>query len=168
MYSTYGNYGTTYGTASSVAGSAVAAIAIFTIIWSIICIAIAVVTIIGMWKMFTKAGEEGWKAIIPVYNIYTLCKIVGVSPWWILIVFGGSILTLIPILGILVGLALCAAGIYFGILIAKSTANAFGKDTGFAVGLYFLGPIFYCILGFGKAKYEGAKPMNDIIFKNAK
>lgn len=56
--------------------------------------------------------------------------------------------------------------IYLNILIAKSTANAFGKDTGFAIGLYFLSPIFYCILGFGKAKYEGANPMNDVIFKN--
>jgi hypothetical protein len=48
---------------------------------------------------------------------------------------------------------------------AKSTANAFGKGTGFAVGLFFIAPIFYCILGFGKDKYIGANPMNDIIFK---
>lgn len=156
-----------YGTTASSAEAA-GALAIFgglMIVWAIICLAIAIVTIIGMWKVFTKAGEEGWKSIIPVYNIYTLCKIIGVSPWWILIVFGAGVLSAIPILGILIGLAEMVAAVYFGILVAKSTANAFGKDTGFAVGLYFLGPIFYCILGFGKAKYEGAKPMNDIIFK---
>ena len=133
------------------------------IAYMIICIAIAVVAAIGMWKVFTKAGEKGWKSIIPVYNMYTLCKIIGVNPWWILIVFLSSIVTFIPIIGVLAAMAVV---IYLNILVAKSTANAFGKDTGFAIGLYFLSPIFYCILGFGKAKYEGANPMNDVIFKN--
>ena len=133
------------------------------IAYMIICIAIAVVAAIGMWKVFTKAGEKGWKSIIPVYNMYTLCKIIGVNPWWILIVFLSSIVTFIPIIGVLAAMAIV---IYLNILVAKSTANAFGKDTGFAIGLYFLSPIFYCILGFGKAKYEGANPMNDVIFKN--
>lgn len=131
----------------------------------LIALAVAVVSIIGMWKMFTKAGEEGWKSIIPVYNAITLCKIVGVNPWWILIVFVSGLLSIIPILGYLVYLAVI---IYFSVLLSVSTANSFGKDTGFAVGLFFLSPIFYCILGFGSAKYEGAKPMNDIIFKNNK
>ena len=137
----------------------------FFIIFALIVLAIAVVSIIGMWKMFTKAGEEGWKSIIPVYNAITLCKIVGVSPWWILITFVAGLLSIIPILGSLIQLAVT---IYFGILLAVSIANSFGKDTGFAVGIFFLAPIFYCILGFGSAKYEGAKPMNDIIFKNNK
>lgn len=153
-----------YGTTASSA-EATGILALFAglgIVMWIIGLAICVVTIIGMWKLFTKAGKEGWKSLIPVYNIYTLCEIIGVSPWWILIVFVGGLVCIIPVLG---WLAYMAAAIYFGILVAKSTANAFGKDTGFAVGLYFLGPIFYCILGFGKAKYEGAKPMNDIIFK---
>jgi hypothetical protein len=162
MTYTYGNYGTT---TTSYDGAGLAVFGALWIVYMLICIAIAVVTIIGMWKVFTKAGEEGWKSLIPVYNMYTLCKIIGVSPWWILITFVGGLVCIIPILGYL---AYMAATIYFGILVAKSTANAFGKDTGFAVGLYFLGPIFYCILGFGKAKYEGAKPMNDIIFKNNK
>ena len=137
----------------------------FMLVFLLIGLAVAVVTIIGMWKMFTKAGEEGWKSIIPIYNSIVLCKIVGVSPWWILISFVSGLLSFIPILGSLLQLAVT---IYFGILLAKSTANSFGKDTGFAVGLFFLSSIFYCILGFGSAKYEGAKPMDDIIFKNNK
>ena len=135
------------------------------IIIALIAIAVAVVTIIGLWKVFTKAGEEGWKAIIPIYNVYTLCKITGVNPYWILIVFVSSFVSFIPIIGSLLQLAV---SVYFGILLAKSTANSFEKDTAFAVGLYFLSPIFYCILGFGDAKYVGAKPMDDIIFKNNK
>lgn len=159
MYSTYGTY-TTNGAAE--AGAGLALFGGLFIIYMLVCLAIVAVTIIGMWKVFTKAGKEGWKSLIPVYNMYTLCEIIGVSPWWILIVFVGGLVCIIPVIG---WLAYMAAAIYFGILVAKSTANAFGKDTAYAVGLYFLGPIFYCILGFGKAKYEGAKPMNDIIFK---
>ena len=151
-----------YGTTSSVDTGSLALFGAGMLIYSLVCIAIAVVAIIGMWKVFTKAGKEGWKSLIPIYNLYTLCEIVGVSPWWILIVFVGGLVCIIPIIG---WLAYMVATVYFGILLAKSTANAFGKDTGFAVGLYFLAPIFFCILGFGKAKYEGAKPMNDIIFK---
>ncbi len=153
-----------YGITSSVAkGEGLELFNGIMIAYMIICIAIAVVAAIGMWKVFTKAGEKGWKSIIPVYNMYTLCKIIGVNPWWILIVFLSSIVTFIPIIGVLAAMAVV---IYLNILVAKSTANAFGKDTGFAIGLYFLSPIFYCILGFGKAKYEGANPMNDVIFKN--
>ena len=154
----------TYNT-NNVDTGALAVLGGFFIIIMLISLAIAIVSIIGMWKMFTKAGEEGWKSIIPIYNMITLCKIVGVSPWWILIVFVSGLLGIIPILGSLLNLAV---SIYFSILLCVSTANSFGKDTGFAVGLFFLSPIFYCILGFGSAKYEGAKPMNDIIFKNNK
>lgn len=157
-------YTTTY-TTTNTDGAALALFGGLFIVYLIFILAIAIVTIIGMWKVFTKAGQEGWKSIIPVYNLYILCKIVGVNPWWILIVFLSGIVGLIPIIGWLVEIAVY---VYFGILLAKSTANSFGKDTGFAVGLYFLSTIFFCILGFGSAKYVGPKPMNDIIFKNNK
>ena len=130
-------------TTSSVDTGLLAVLGGFILIIVFISLAVAIVSIIGMWKMFTKANEEGWKAIIPIYNLYTLCKIVGVNPWWILITFVSAFLSIIPIIG---SLAELAVTIYFGILLAKSTANSFGKDTGFAVGLYFLSPIFYCIL----------------------
>ena len=152
------NYGTT--NAAQTGGLALGIGVV--IAYVVVMLAICAFSIIVLWKIFTKAGKEGWKSLIPVYNMYTLCEIVGVSPWWILIVFVGGIVCIIPILGYL---AYMAATIYFGILLAKSTANAFGKDTGFAVGLYFLSLIFGAILAFGDAKYEGAKPMDDIIFK---
>ena len=156
MYTTYGDYGTT---STAEATGALALFAGLGIVMWIICIAVVVVAIIGMWKVFTKAGKEGWKSLIPIYNVYTLCEIVGVSPWWILISIGCGI---IPILGWIVAPVVT---IYFTILLAVSTANAFGKSTGFAVGLALVPAVFFCILGFGSAKFEGAKPMNDIIFK---
>ena len=87
------------------------------------------------WKLFVKAGQPGWAAIIPIYNFIVLLKIVGKPWWWIL----GM---LIPFLNFIVL-----------ILVSLNVAKVFGKGTGFAVGLILLGFIFYPILAFGDATY---------------
>lgn len=97
---------------------------------------VAIVMIIGLWKVFVKAGREGWEAIVPIYNIYVLTEISGQSGWLFLI-------CLIPGIG----------SIIWSIMVATKLAPAFGKGGGFAVGLVLLAPIFYCILGFGDATY---------------
>jgi hypothetical protein len=107
------------------------------IIW-IIYVAVWVLWVAGFWKTFTKAGEPGWAAIIPIYNTIVLLKIIGRPIWWI-------ILLLIPFVNIVVG-----------IIMLLDLAKAFGKGTGFAVGLIFLSFIFIPILGFGDAQYQGA------------
>lgn len=96
-----------------------------------------VVVIAAMWRIFTKAGEEGWKSIIPIYNIVVLLKIIGRPTWWL-------ILMLIPLVNIVIG-----------IIVAIDLAKSFGKGGGFAAGLILLGPIFYAILAFGSARYVG-------------
>lgn len=40
---------------------------------------------VGMWKLFEKAGQAGWKALIPFYNLFILLKIVGRPGWWLLL-----------------------------------------------------------------------------------
>ena len=128
-----------------------------------IILVICILTIIGQWKLFKKAGKKGWESIIPVYSTYILCQISGVNPWWLVIVFAsGFISGLIPALSILSTIV----NVYFGVLVAVSVSRSFGKSDGFAVGIYFLGFIFYLILGFGNSKYLGPKPMKDIIFKD--
>lgn len=112
------------------------------IIFGVFCIAIFVLQIIGMWKVFTKAGEKGWKSIIPVYNLVTLFRISGLSPLLVLVYLA----SIIPIIGTIVSLVL-------SIFQSNKLAKAFGKGTGFTVGLVLLPPIFYMILGFGKSEY---------------
>ena len=158
-YSVYG----TYGSDTAAVTGLLAVVGGILIFVGIIGLIVAIITLIGLWKMFKKAGEEGWKAIIPIYNVYTLCKIVGVNPWWILIVCLSPILAKIPVIG---SLAQLAISIYFSILLCVSVARSYGKDTGFAILTFFFTPICYCILGFGSSQYVGAKPMNDFIFKN--
>ena len=131
-----------------------------------------VLAVIGEWKLFEKAGEKGWKALIPFYSTYIHCKIVGISPWWILIVFGTLFLetlfqmsdsTVFVVLATIFGLLYYVVAIYFAIILAVSTARSYAKSTGWAVGLVLLAPYFTFALGVSKAQYVGATPMNDPI-----
>ena len=123
----------------------------FVAVFYIIFLAIAVIQIIAMWKIFSKAGEKGWKAIIPIYNMVILFKISGLSPWLILVYLA----SIIPFVGWIAPIALNA-------VFAYKLAKSFGKDGAWAVGIYFLAPIFYMILAFGKSEYIGPNSQNVI------
>lgn len=144
-------------------GGAVAVILAIIGVILFISFILAVMSTVGLWKMFKKAGEPGWKSIIPVYNIYTLCQITGVNPWWIVISFVGCfVVVFIPFIGFIGSIA----SLYFSIILAISIAKSFGKDEGFGIGLIFLSPIFYLILGCGKSQYVGKKPVKDAILES--
>ena len=106
--------------------------------YSIISIAIVIIVIVAYWKIFEKAGQPGWAAIIPIYNIIVLLQIVGKPIWWF-------ILMLIPVINII-----------FAIWVINLLSKSFGKDVGFTIGILLLPFIFIPILGFGDAKYQGA------------
>ncbi|MBR4346852.1 MAG: hypothetical protein IKP75_07965 [Oscillospiraceae bacterium] len=111
------------------------------IIGGIISVALTVLGIIAMWNIFTKAGEAGWKSLIPILNTYTMFKIVYGNGWKFL-------LLLVPILGEILA-----------IVYLVRLGQVFGKGVGFILGLIFLAPIFIILLGFGKDQYQG--PMTD-------
>lgn len=135
-YNYYNSYSSADSTLFAVMMSMLAGMWLFMLAWYVL-------QVIAQWKIFTKAGEAGWKSIIPIYNMIVLLKIVGMSPWFILI-------NLIPGAGTLV----------YSVMVSLKLAKVYGKSTGFAVGLIFLGPIFYLILGFGKDEYLGADAAN--------
>lgn len=128
---------------SAVAGGVMGAIVSMFMAYAFIAVIILILTIIAYWRIFTKAGEKGWKSIIPIYNTVILFKIAGISPWWIL----GYLAAIIPVIGGFVALGIT---IYAMINLAK----AFGKGAGFTVGLILLNTIFVMILGFGSAEYQ--------------
>ena len=99
-------------------------------------VALIILMVAAMWTVFKKAGEPGWAALIPIYNIMVLLKIAGKPMWWV-------ILMLIPFVNIIV-LIIAIVGL----------ARNFGKGAGFALGLVFLAPIFYPILAWGDAQYQ--------------
>jgi hypothetical protein len=104
-------------------------------VWIAICMALMVLMIVAMWKLYTKAGQPGWGSIIPIYNVYLMFKIAGKPGWWLLLLF-------VPI-----------ANIVVSILMLVGIANAFGKGGGYVFGLLFLPFIFYPMLAFGDATY---------------
>ncbi|MFC3561702.1 DUF5684 domain-containing protein [Pedobacter jamesrossensis] len=103
----------------------------------IIYLAIIVVLIVGMWKVFEKAGKPGWAAIIPIYNLIILLEIVGKPMIWILWL-------LIP-----------CVNIVFMVWLYNLVSKSFGKSEGFTVGMVIFPFIFWPLLGFGSAKYLG-------------
>lgn len=152
-----------YGDYSAAEASLVGGIAIAIVLTLIaFFLVVAVLTIIGQWKIFKKANQPAWAALIPYYNLVCLCKVAGVNEWWVLIyAIGAIVLNVIPILG---SLASMVVTIYFLILLNVSLARSFGKSDGYAVGLIFLGFIFYLLLGREKEQYLGPHPMHDIVF----
>lgn len=69
--------------------------AIFLLILSAILIGIVVLYIVSLWKLFKKAGKNGWEAIIPYYNTYVLIEIAGLNWWYFLVSLSGTILSFI-------------------------------------------------------------------------
>ena len=66
----------------------------------LLVIALYVVYVIGLWKLFKKAGKQGWEAIIPFYNTYVLVEISGLNWWYFLIAISGTILGMLKINGL--------------------------------------------------------------------
>lgn len=119
------------------------------------------------WFIFVKAGEKGWKALIPFYSDYITYKISWDGRIYLatLIASVGS-----TIIGSVFGLIHPALGMFFSIVLstvataAKAIADlilkfkmarAFGKNDYFFIGLYFLNNVFTAILAFGDSEYQG-------------
>lgn len=120
------------------------------------------ILIIPQWKIFEKAGEKGWKAIIPLYSEYIMYKISWkTSMFFIFIILLAAVSFCSALTG---GLAvtiitwiLCIPLAVLSIVSVYKISKAFGHGAGFAVGLLFLNVIFMYILAFDKSTYQGAQ-----------
>jgi hypothetical protein len=93
----------------------------------------------GLWGVFTKAGEPSWTCLIPCYNLVVLTRIAGIDWGW-------AVLFLI-----------CPVNLIFWVVVCDQVAIKFGKGIGYSLGLSGLGLVYYPLLGFGPAVYEGGK-----------
>lgn len=106
-----------------------------------ILLVIIAATIAGLWKIFEKSGEKGWKALIPVYNYYIWLKILK-RPWWWIFIF------LIP-----------GVGFMMIMVVSAITAAAFQKNKPgqmLIAGLFFF--IYLPYFGWGKDKFQLSVP----------
>lgn len=162
-----------YSTAGAgVAGGLIAGILMFMVVIIIISLVIAILKLIGTWKMLTKAGESGWKSLIPFYNQWTLCKVAGISPYWVLEIIVVSMINTVlngilgsNVISVILSLIVYANTIYFWVILSISLAKSFGKDTGFGVATVFFSFITYPMMGMGSATYVGPTPINDPVMK---
>ena len=121
---------TSYGvsTSSGLTG-AIAAMGLF--FW-ILSMALGILKIVSLWKIFKKAGKPGWVSIVPIYNIYIMCEIAEKEWWYILL------------------LCVPFVNIYVMIVLYNGMAKKFGKGGGFVVGMILLPVVFFPMLAFGK------------------
>lgn len=136
------------------------AISNYILIFVIVSLIMTILHVIGIWNVFKKAGEPGWKSIIPFYNTYTLYKISWNPMWFWLVLLGGLIgagllsfatVTVCVILGTLVEL--------FAFVVRFVMYYRLCLSFGWGVGKYILtilfAPIMFMVMGFGKSVYVG-------------
>ncbi len=110
---------------------------IFLLLFFAVTLGVTLLQLAGMWKVFEKANQPGWGALVPILNIFYLLEIADKETWWL-------ILFVIP------GISIIAS-----IVVLIDVAKNFGKGPGYGLGLVFLAPIFWPLLGFGDDKYVG-------------
>lgn len=98
---------------------------------SLVFLAVLILMIVAMWKVFERAGEPGWAVLVPIYNLYIMTRVARMSGWWVLAAF-------IPVVNIV-----------FAFAVSNGIAKRFDKGTGFGIGLALLPFIFYPILAWG-------------------
>lgn len=137
-----------------------------------------VLFIIGRWKIFTKAGEKGWKSIIPIYADYVQWRIgwKRTGLFWIMLVLvlGGCVIGYATGaivtnasgnmaftggggIGGIIGIILMIAGGVLELVSVYKLFVSFGHGGGFLVGYIFVPYIMLMVLGFGSSQYQGAQ-----------
>ena len=120
---------------------AVIAVIVFYVVWNIIV----------SWRIFVKAGEKGWKSLIPIYDVITTIKIIDNSrdtyTIYFVLLSGGIIMSF---LGLSI-LSIAALETFYASLYYR-IAKRFGQSAKFAVGAALFWPAFGGILAFSKAE----------------
>jgi len=100
-------------------------------------LAASLLIIVAQWIIFERAGQAGWKCLVPFYNMYVLMEISGKPGWWLFLLF-------IPLVGVV-----------FLLLAMLSLAKKFSRSELFGLGIFILPMIFLPVLAFGGSEYEG-------------
>lgn len=110
--------------------------------------------LVCLWIVYKKAGKGGWETLIPIYNNYVLVEISGLHWIWFLIpLLSGFVLAFFSddsLFSSIMYLLIYLFAIFASFNIYYNLSKKFGKNVGFAFGLFFLPLIFLPILAFSK------------------
>ncbi len=135
----------------------------------VVMVALIVFEFVCMWKIFEKAGEPGWKCLIPIYGAYVYFKIAWEGKYFWLMILAPVLASILMSLGIatnssaLMGIGsfltiiMYVAIIVIAIIAMLKLAKRFGKSAGFAVGLILLSIVFTAILAFDSSDYDRSR-----------
>ena len=125
-----------YGNYDAVGGGLLAGMGVASMLFYL---AILVLYIAGLWKIFEKAGKPGWAAIIPIYNMIIIAEIVGKPIWW------GIVASLVP-----------CVNVVFSIWLMNLLMKSFGKEVPlWTILTVFFGFVTIPVIGFGSDRYIG-------------
>jgi uncharacterized membrane protein YhaH (DUF805 family) len=108
---------------------------------TLVAVAFFIVTLVSWWRMFEKAGQSGWVGLVPFLNVFGVLKMAGKPFWW-------AVLFIIPVVQVVAY-----------VVVSVSVARSFGKSAlfGLVMAIPPLTPFFVMSLGFGEARYVGAR-----------
>ena len=116
---------------------------------------------IARWRIFTKAGEKGWKALIPFYSIYISCRLFWKKHYfWIFLALSSLNAVLYEgfagksVIAARCTAVLALAELIFHFILALNTARHFECQDTLAVALLCFPATLNVMLGFGKREYR--------------
>lgn len=146
-----------YGSAGQLLGGFIGGILVFALIIFVIALAVAIIQLIGQWKIYKKAGKGGWEVLIPFYTNWVLVEIAGLKWYWFLGFFA-------PIVFQIIGLGFLGWIAYYFLMfnISYNLSKRFNKGVGFAICTTLFTPICFAILGFSKNEiYDKNIPVSE-------
>lgn len=122
---------------------------------SVVAILIWLLPVAGKWKVYGKLGMPGWYSIVPVYADYKLCERVHrgdetrtfLMAYLIVLICSWAFCWVDT-----VGVLLTLAQLVMTIIVLNDMSRAFGKETGYTIGLVIFGFVFWTMLGFGASE----------------
>ena len=127
---------------------------IFGLVWFVL-------QVIADWMIFSKAGQPGWKSIIPIYNVYVEYELCWSGVFGIIFMALSVISALItsgpnpPVWKTVLEIIIGVSGLVIHFKESVKLSRAFGKGIGYGIVMFLFGPIGRLILAFGGSTYQG-------------
>lgn len=139
LFATTADYNYSYSSTDVSPATNAALIMAFLLATVIIGLVMYVVVALLLSRIFKKAGVEGWKAWVPVYNNWITLELGGQAGWW-------SVLVFIPVVNIVAAIFLYIAMYNIGLKLGKSGV--------FVLWAIFLPLVWYIWLALDQSRWN--------------